>query len=162
MHTVLTGRLNGTFDISWRKKNLGNGKLGIEEKGMSFCWLTAYMKSYTLICQSGIIAVIVICVSASLRSGIFHKFLDNIHLCSSGGSLFLICYLISSSILFINKSFHPIERINILPFPGIRLFSSKAKCQEHKAIFIQQILFIIFSGSIFILRWLDALNAILR
>lgn len=44
MHTVLTGRLNGTFDISWRKKNLGNGKLGIEEKGMSFCWLTAYMK----------------------------------------------------------------------------------------------------------------------
>lgn len=46
MHTVLTGRLNGTFDISWRKKNLGNGKLGIEEKGMSFCWLTAYMKSY--------------------------------------------------------------------------------------------------------------------
>ena len=46
MHTVLTGRLNGTFDISWRKKNLGNGKLGIEEKGMSLCWLTAYMKSY--------------------------------------------------------------------------------------------------------------------
>lgn len=38
--------MNGTFDTSWRKKNLGNGKLGIEEKGMSFCWLTVYMKSY--------------------------------------------------------------------------------------------------------------------
>lgn len=46
MYTILKGRLNGTFDISWRKKNLRNGNLGLEEKGMKFCWLTAYIKSY--------------------------------------------------------------------------------------------------------------------
>ena len=46
MYTILKGRLNGTFDISWRKKNLRNSNLGLEEKGMKFCWLTAYIKSY--------------------------------------------------------------------------------------------------------------------
>lgn len=29
---------------SWRKKNLGGGKLGLEEKGMKYCWINAHIK----------------------------------------------------------------------------------------------------------------------
>lgn len=30
---------------SWRKKNLGAGKLGLEEKGMKYCWINAHIKN---------------------------------------------------------------------------------------------------------------------
>lgn len=30
---------------SWRKKNLGGGKLGLEEKGMKYCWINAHIKN---------------------------------------------------------------------------------------------------------------------
>lgn len=30
---------------SWRKKNLGGGKLGLEEKGMKYYWINAWVKN---------------------------------------------------------------------------------------------------------------------
>lgn len=43
---IMLDRLSSKTDISWRKKNLGNGKLGLEEKGMVFFWINAYIKGY--------------------------------------------------------------------------------------------------------------------
>lgn len=41
---IMFDRLSAKSDISWRKKNLGSGKLGLEEKGMTFFWINAYIK----------------------------------------------------------------------------------------------------------------------
>ncbi len=41
---IMFDRLASKSDISWRKKNLGSGKLGLEEKGMTFFWINAYIK----------------------------------------------------------------------------------------------------------------------
>lgn len=41
---IMLDRLTSKSDISWRKKNLGGGKLGLEEKGMTFFWINAYIK----------------------------------------------------------------------------------------------------------------------
>lgn len=44
MYDIIMGRWQGKYDISWRKDNLQGGKLGIEEKGMKYFWLTTYTK----------------------------------------------------------------------------------------------------------------------
>lgn len=43
MKEIMMGRLR-TDTSSWRKKNLGIGKLGLEEKGMKYCWINNYQK----------------------------------------------------------------------------------------------------------------------
>lgn len=47
MYKAIMGRFQGKYDISWRKQNLGGGRIGIEEKGMLFCWLTVYAKGFS-------------------------------------------------------------------------------------------------------------------
>jgi hypothetical protein len=43
---IMLDRLSSKSDISWRKKNLSGGKVGLEEKGMTFFWLNAYIKKH--------------------------------------------------------------------------------------------------------------------
>lgn len=44
MYEIIMGRMQGKYDISWRKQNLQGEKIGIEEKGMKYFWLTTYTK----------------------------------------------------------------------------------------------------------------------
>lgn len=43
MKDIVLARAN-TPNLEWRKKNLGFGKYGFEEKGMKYCWINAYIK----------------------------------------------------------------------------------------------------------------------
>lgn len=43
---IMLDRISSKTDTSWRKKNLSSGKLGLEEKGMTFFWINAYIKGY--------------------------------------------------------------------------------------------------------------------
>lgn len=42
---IMEERLSSKDEISWRKKNLGYAKVGLEEKGLSFFWINAYIKA---------------------------------------------------------------------------------------------------------------------
>lgn len=44
MKDIMMHRLQ-TDTSSWRKKNLGSGKYGLEEKGMRYCWINARIKN---------------------------------------------------------------------------------------------------------------------
>lgn len=52
---IMLDRASSKTDTSWRKKNLGGGKLGFEEKGMTFFWINAYIKGYNQYSDGSII-----------------------------------------------------------------------------------------------------------